>query len=100
MMKWLSILKVLGPAVLMGVPGAQPFIPLIIAGIEVAEKSGKSGSEKKEIAKNAVKLGAEVANTVAKKEVLNSIEAEKVADNTIDAIVGIVNIVSAVKKNP
>lgn len=96
--KWLAILKVLGPAIMLAVPGAAPFIPLVMAGIEVAEMTGKPGIEKKEIAKEAVALGATTANTIAKTEVINSAEAVKVADNTIDAIVGATNIISKIKE--
>ena len=95
--KWISILKILGPAIMMVVPGGQPFIPLVIAGIQVAEMSGQPGAEKKKIAKDAIKLGAETANAIAKKEVMKPSDAVAVADNAIDAIVGAVNIVHNVK---
>ncbi len=98
-MDWLKVLKVIGPAVLAIVPGVGPFIPLIIAGIELAEESGKPGVEKKQIAKDIVKLGMVAANQVAKKEIVKPEEAVKVADDTIDAIVGVTNIVSNIKTN-
>ncbi len=97
--KWIAILKIIGPAVMMVVPGAQPFIPLVIAGIEVAEMSNKSGVEKRAIAMEAVELGAVTANTIAKKEVVLPIEASKVADDTIDAVVGATNLVSKIVEN-
>lgn len=96
-MNWIKVLKILGPAILMVVPGARPFISLIVAGMQLAEESGEPGAKKKEIAKEAVKLGAEAANTVAKKEVLNPIEAVMVADNTIDAIVSVTNLITKIK---
>lgn len=98
-MDWIKALKILGPAILMVVPGAQAFIPLIIAGIEVAEHSGLPGADKKVIAKEAVQIGAATANQIAKKEVIDVAQAQKVADDTIDAIVQVTNIVSGVKKN-
>lgn len=95
-MDWLKVLKILGPAIMAVVPGALPFVPLVMAGIELAEETGKPGAEKKEIAKEAVKLGAETANAVAHREVVNAAEAVAVADNTIDAVVGTVNIVTKI----
>lgn len=96
-MKWLDILKVLGPAVLATVPGAQVIIPLIVAGIQIAEISGEPGPKKKLIAMEAVKAGVASANSVAKREVISVDEASQLADNTIDAVVGAVNIISKIK---
>lgn len=96
-MNWLNVLKVLGPAILAVVPGAQPIIPLIVAGIQVAEMSGEPGAKKKQIAMEAVKAGVASANTVAKREVISVDEAAQLADNTIDAVVGAVNIISKIK---
>lgn len=93
-MKWLDILKVIGPAALAAVPGAAPFIPLIIAGMQVAEMSGKPGVEKKEIAKAAIKVAAEATNQVAKKEIVNPEQAVRLANDTIDVVVKAVNAVS------
>ena len=98
-MDWIKALKILGPAVLAVVPGAAAFAPLIIAGIELAEMTGKPGVEKKEIAKEAVELGAKTANEVAKKEVINPAEAVKAADDTINAIVGVTNLVTKAKSS-
>lgn len=94
-MKWLDILKVIGPAVMAVVPGAQPFIPLVVAGIEVAESSGKDGASKRVLAKEAVRFGAQAANTIAKRDVVPVDQAEAVFDSTVDTIVGVVNIVKA-----
>lgn len=102
-MDWIKILKILGPAIMAVVPGGLVFAPLVIAGIEIAEETQKAGAEKKAIAKDAVKLAAEAANVVAKKEVVNPAEAVKVADDTIDAVVGATNLVSKAMngvKNP
>lgn len=97
--RFLSVLKVLGPAVLAVVPGAQPFIPLIIAGIQVAEETGKPGAEKRQIALDAVVLGAEAANLAAKRVVVPVDDAVNVAADSIDAIVGTVNLVGKIKDN-
>lgn len=90
-MKWINILKIIAPAILAVIPGAQPFIPLIIAGMEVAEETQKPGVEKKAIAIEAVKLGADTANTIAKKEVIDPSLAVKTAESSIDLIVDISN---------
>lgn len=95
-MNWIKVLKIVGPAILAVVPGGLVLAPLVIAGIEVAEMTGKSSAVKKEIALNTVKAGVEAANIIAKKEVVNSIEAVMVANNTIDAIVGATNIATKI----
>jgi hypothetical protein len=94
-MKWQDILKIMGPAVLMAVPGAQPFIPLIVAGVTLAEETAKPGAEKKTLGREWTKLGAETANTIAKKPVVPVDQAVSVYDHSVDAIVSVVNIVKA-----
>ena len=95
-MKWLTVLRVIGPAALAGVPGAAPFIPLVLAGIETAERSGKSGAEKKQIAKEAIRIGAEAAVIASKgKAKIDPAKAVQVADDVIDAVVGSTNLIAA-----
>lgn len=99
MNKFLQILKILGPAVLSLTPGAEKFAPLVIAGIDIAERTGKPGVEKRQIFLESVKLGAEAANTAANKEVAPVGEVVAVADNTVDAIVQAVNLVGTITDN-
>lgn len=94
-MKWLDVLKVLAPAILAVVPGAQPFIPLVVAGMTIAEETGKPGADKRVIAVEAVKIGAQAANTIAKRDVVPVDQAVAIADSTIDTIVGVTNLVKA-----
>lgn len=98
-MKFIDALKILGPAIMMAIPGAQPFIPLVIAGMHFAEESGQKGADKREIGKNAVKLTAQAANTIAKKEVVPEDQALAVYDQSVDTIVSVVNLVKEVKEN-
>ena len=94
-MNWKDILKIMGPAVMAVVPGAQPFIPLVVAGIAAAEESGQPGADKRAIAKKVTKLGADAVNLAGKGKVhLDPVEADQVADDVIDAIVGVTNIVA------
>lgn len=90
-MKWLDLLKTIAPAILMAVPGAQPFIPLVMSGMTIAESSTAKGADKKAIALNAVQLGADTANTIAKKTVVDSGLAVKTANDSIDLIVDTTN---------
>lgn len=92
-MKFLDILKTLGPVILALVPGGAVFAPLIIAGVEVAENSQKPGAEKRVIGKDAVSLAANAANAIAKKEVVNTLEAEQAYEDSVDAVISVVNIV-------
>lgn len=94
-MNWKDILKVMAPAVMAVVPGAAPFIPLVVAGMTVAEESQQPGANKKTIAKQATKLGAEAVNLASKGKVhLEPAEAEQIADDVIDAVVGVTNLVA------
>jgi hypothetical protein len=92
-MKWLDILKVIAPAVLAVIPGAQPVIPLVLAGMTLAEESGKSGSDKKAIAVAAVQVGATAVNTIKKEEIIPVDAAVDTATKSIDAVVAATNLV-------
>ncbi len=93
-MNWKDVLKVMGPAVMAVIPGAQPFIPLVVAGMTIAEESKQPGASKRDIAVKATKLGAQAANIASKGKVqLDPDAAGQTADDVIDAIVGVTNIV-------
>lgn len=94
-MKWTDVLKVIAPAVLAVTPGGQVFIPLIVAGMQLAEETGKDGAEKRVLGREWTKLGAEAANTIAKRPVVPVPDALAVYDNSVDAIVAVVNIVKS-----
>lgn len=96
-MKWFNVLKIVGPAILAVVPGAQAFIPLLIAGMEVAERSQQPGAEKRVIARDAVRIGAEAAQTAGAD--IEPVEAVKVYDSTVDTVVLAVNLVSKLTKD-
>lgn len=91
-MKWKDILKVMGPAVMAVIPGAQPFIPLVIAGMTVAEESKKPGADKKQIAQQAVAIGIAAVNRTGKVH-LDPAQGQQATDDVIDAIVSVTNLV-------
>lgn len=92
-MHWLHVLELLAPAILTLVPGGPIAAPLVIAGMKIAEAAGGSGPDKKQIAKDATKLGAQAANAVAKTTVIDPEAAAAVADDAIDAVIGATNLV-------
>lgn len=95
-MTFMEALKKFGPIAALA---AGPYGPLIIAGIGIAEETGKKGADKKKIALDMVKLGAQVTNQVAsgaKGSLINEDKAVAAAENTIDVIVQAVNTVKDV----
>src|SRR5574338_476134 len=90
-MTWVEALKTIGPIVLSTIPGAAPFVPLVLKGIEVAEDSKAPGHTKKQLAKDITGLAANVVNTVKKSVVIDPVEATSVADRTIDLVVEATN---------
>lgn len=65
--------------------------PLVIAGIGIAEESGKKGKDKKKIAIDAARLGAETINAISKTDTVNVDKAVAVASETVDIIVQAIN---------
>ncbi len=100
-MNFLDALKTFAPVILAAVPGAQPFIPLVVAGMALAESSKKKGKAKKEIALAAVKVAAETANVIAAKKgdapVINADEAVAFADHVIDEVIVGVKQISTIE---
>lgn len=90
-MNWIDALKIVGPLVLATVPGAAPFVPLILKGIEVAEESKVPGAKKKETAKDIVGLAANVINTVTKIPAVDPHLAVNIADQSIDLVIKATN---------
>ena len=95
-MKWLRLLKTLGPGIVaVLVPGVGPILaPIIVTAIAEAEKiSGATGPEKKAAALELVKAGA-VGVTIASggKVVIDEAQAAATASSAIDTTVGVLNI--------
>jgi hypothetical protein len=90
-LSFLKKLKVLGPVALMLIPGAQPFAPLILGAIELAEHTGESGQDKRLIGRQAVELGADAANT-AHPGAVDKEQAVAVYESTVDAVVKAVKL--------
>lgn len=92
-MKWLDLLKVLGPVVLSTIPGIPAvIIPVVIHAIETAEGSFKSGADKKGAALAVAVDAVTITNSVAKKEVIGPAVVPAVS-NGIDAVISVVNAV-------
>ena len=69
--KWLQILEEVGPIVLTFTPLA-PIAPIVVAGINIAEQiPGATGDQKKTFVQQLVGLGAQGANTVTGKSVID-----------------------------
>ncbi len=90
-MTWVEALKVIGPVVLSTIPNAAPFVPLVLKGIEVAEDSKSPGHTKKQLAKDITGLAANVTNTVAKRVVIDPVQAVDMAEQTINMVVEATN---------
>ncbi len=90
-MKFIDILKLLGPMLALSIPGGEKYSGLIMAGISLAEETAKSGKDKKQIAIDSVRVGAEASNLIAGHTIVDPNKAVVVAENTIDSIVELVN---------
>ncbi len=88
---WLHILETIGPAVLAFTPAA-PFIPAVLAGIKLAESSGGTGAEKKQLAIETAAQIATSVNQVTGKPAVNPAQLAAVTGTAIDTVVGVVNL--------
>lgn len=96
MSKWLTILKVLGPAIIATtVPGGALIAPLIVTAIAEAEKiRGASGPEKKAAVIELVKVGVAGVNAASKGKVtIDPVAAAKTASAAIDTTIGVINLI-------
>jgi hypothetical protein len=91
-----KLAEIIGPAALAaaGVPPAV--IPLAVHGIQLAEKVGGGGVDKKATALDAVNTGIAAVNAASGKQVIDPAVVD-VVDEGIDAAVGAIN---AAKKQP
>lgn len=94
-MNWIDVLKIMGPAVLAMNPRTAELAPIIVAGINVAEETRKPGADKRRIARDAVKVGADAANSIAKRTVVPPDYAVAAYDHSVDTIIAVTNIVKA-----
>lgn len=97
--RWIQILRQVGPAILAFTPAA-PFIPAVLAGIEIAENTGGTGAEKKA---KAIETAVEIANGI------NAVKGAPVVDpqqlgatvsSAIDTAVGVANLVDRTPDAP
>lgn len=96
-MTFLDALKRFGPIAAMA---AGKYGDLVMMGIGIAEESTKKGKDKKKIAVESAKLGAETVNAITKVETINVDKAVAVAEDTVDIIVQAVNEAKALADGP
>lgn len=90
--KWLQVLRQIGPVVLAFTPAA-PFIPAVLAGIEIAEQAGGTGAEKKAKAIETAVQIANGVNAVKGAPVIDPQQLSTTVDAAIDTVVGVANLV-------
>lgn len=87
------ILEQIAPIALSVVPGIPPvLVPVIVHGIQTAEKLGGTGPEKKASAIDLVRTGILATNLAAGKQVVDPSTINAVS-NGIDTVVGVVNVI-------
>lgn len=91
-MNWIELLKILGPAVLSLDPKTAKYVPIVIGGIQIAEKTGKPGADKRAIALESVILAGTVINTVKGVGTVDLVELGQVAEASIDTVVSVTNL--------
>ena len=98
--KFLSLVKLLGPAVLVSVPGGEkiaPHVDTIVNAIGEAEQiKGASGAEKKARVLSIVQAGVKTANATGKVQ-LDPLEVQAIASDGIDAVIGTVHVIEGAK---
>ena len=93
-MNWIDLLKTIGPGILAVTPAA-PFIPAVLAGVELAEElhAGAGNSAQKKATAQKVALAVAQGVNAAKNEPLvNADQLAAVTGTAIDTVVGVVNL--------
>ena len=95
--KWFQLLIGLAPLILANIKGGSkiaPIIPVIVAGIEEAEKvkGATTGAEKKAHVLNTVEAGIAAANATGKVKI-DAAEVTQLASDGIDVVISAVNLV-------
>jgi len=92
-MNWIDLLKTIGPGILAVTPAA-PFIPAVIAGVELAEElhGAGSGAQKKATAQKVALAVAQGVNAVKNEPLVNADQLAAVTGTAIDTVVGVVNL--------
>lgn len=98
--KFLTLLNLLGPAVLLNVKGGEkiaPLVAVITSAIGEAQQiKGATGAEKKAHVLAIAAAAVTVANTSGKVQ-LDPEEVQTVASDGIDAVVGVLHVVQGAK---
>lgn len=93
--KWLALVSSIAPLIMILIPGGAglaPLVPLIVHGIQEAEKFKGSGPEKKAHVQGVVADGIDTTNIVAGKVLLDPVSTLALSSTAIDTIVGVVNL--------
>lgn len=95
--KWLGILTMVAPVILMVVPGGAalaPLIPVIVTGIADAQKKpGATGVEKKAFVMQLVK-DTMIGTELVKPGLVDPVVLADAASQAIDAVIATVNAIS------
>jgi hypothetical protein len=93
-MKWFELARFIVPIVGVAVPGAAPFIPAIMAGVNEAEQlhADSDGATKKQHVLNLVVAGAEAATASGKVSIdpANALDVTNAVFSAVDAVHAIV----------
>jgi hypothetical protein len=92
-LEFLHVLEQIAPVIMALVPGAQPFIPLAVSGMMIAEQAGVPGADKFQIMKQAVSVGAKTANLAAKREVINENDAVNFATSVASDVIAATKLI-------
>lgn len=92
-LKWLAVLKQIGPVVLALTPAA-PMAPFVLAGIDAAEHlKGASGPEKLAHAKAITQAAVAAVNAQHGSPVIDPDLADAVYDDAVSTTIGVCNLV-------
>lgn len=97
--KFIQVVGLVGPIVLVSVPGGAvlaPLVGVVIHAITTAELKGGTGEEKLARAQAIIADGVQVANATGKVK-LNPEEVRKVANDGITAVIGTIHVIEGAK---
>ncbi len=96
MPKWLRVLAIVGPKVLMFTPLA-PIAGIVVGAIQTAESiPGATGPQKKALVQELVSAGVQATNTLAGKTIIDPAVAQAASGSAIDTVVSVANIVDKI----
>lgn len=101
MLKWLETIGSIAPLVMQFIPGCAPLAPYVSFGVQQAEKiPGASGAQKRDIAIAIAKAGVGATNALKGSTLIDPAISDETIGATVDAVVGITNIVHKAQAQP